>query len=501
MAVAELLSDFKAAREDRAKLDQVRKDFISQAKVDEDTGAIVLATAEDQGKWVKIKEGLEVLDHAVEQARLEVNAERYETEVNAELLELSKLEAAAGNKAGHQRPDEADESGSVGLGKAMKEITMATGPTSKEGSIELPMLSMAGGTPAYRDWETDDPEADADGMQEPTQLGLKAAYCKVVQPAGMDLKLSKVRAPVARQAYDVSKGTGGLTFPTIVAPAVMRMFDEARLPMYTTIYNTTHGNTMLVRRRNTLGGLGSTGIPWGQPPPHVREGNTIANLEPTYDSTSFMSWAVKYLGTLTYEVMRDLGPENIASEVTGDMMMAMGLYLAWLGVKGSGAMQGEGISTKLDDGTDVPPVSGSADDHVPTVKELSQMLHGLAERYAANAKFGTSWANIGDLRTLVGTDGHPLLQDDFSGEWQGKIFGRPVFASPGFNDFDDANKASLIVGDWRCMAYRFVKGMRLDRSEDANFKEDETVWRLCQDYDVHVIDVHGFRTFNSKDTN
>ena len=500
MAVAELLTEFKTERTARAKIDKARKDFLAARDRDPDTGGVVLATAADKAEWAKIRESLEIADHSVDTARADVNAERYEAEVEAEMAELDRMRAKAGKD---DLPRGEDAPAAVSLGSAMKQITMATGAKSKEGEIKLPALSLHGGNPAYTQWEADDADADASGVTAPDRIGMSARYCQVDAPA--QLTLDRVLAPAApaqRLTLDVDKTAIGDAFPTMVAPAVMRKFDEARLPMYCTIYTTPTGNTLKVRRRNSLSGASTTDIPWGQPPPHVAEGVGINNLEPTYDVTDLMAWSVKYTGTLTYEVMRDLMPEDIQAEVTNDMIGAMVLYMAWLAVKGSASSQGEGVATRFD--TDQPgaatAVVGTADSHVPTVNELAKMLHGIAERYASNAKFATSWANIGDLRTLVGTDGHPILQDDFSGEWPGRIHGVPVFATPGFSDFGDDVKAPLILADWSCMGFRYVEGMALDRSDDVNFKEDETVWRIRQTYDCKPLDVNGFRAFNSKDT-
>jgi len=80
------------------------------------------------------------------------------------------------------------------------------------------------------------------------------------------------------------------------------------------------------------------------------------------------------------------------------------------------------------------------------------------------------------VRKLKTSTGEMVWQPAITAGDPDIILGKPVFIAPGFDTFA-ASKKPIFFGDWSALAVRIAGGLRFERSAEAGFGTDQTVFR------------------------
>lgn len=89
-----------------------------------------------------------------------------------------------------------------------------------------------------------------------------------------------------------------------------------------------------------------------------------------------------------------------------------------------------------------------------TADEVIQLHDKIIDDYQSNAIFIMSSATRTALRTLKGSDGHYLLNDDITSEFGSTLLGKPVFVTDNMDDMG-AGKTAIYYGDLSGLAIKF----------------------------------------------
>ena len=89
-----------------------------------------------------------------------------------------------------------------------------------------------------------------------------------------------------------------------------------------------------------------------------------------------------------------------------------------------------------------------------TADEVIQLHDKIIDDYQSNAIFVMSSATRTALRTLKGSDGHYLLNDDITSEFGSTLLGKPVYVTDNMDDMG-AGKTAIYYGDLSGLAIKF----------------------------------------------
>lgn len=109
---------------------------------------------------------------------------------------------------------------------------------------------------------------------------------------------------------------------------------------------------------------------------------------------------------------------------------------------------------------------------------LVDLFHSVIAPYRASssAAFGMADLTAATVRKLKTSTGEMVWQPAITAGDPDIILGKPVFIAPGFDTFA-ASKKPIFFGDWSALAVRIAGGLRFERSAEAGFGTDQTVFR------------------------
>lgn len=109
---------------------------------------------------------------------------------------------------------------------------------------------------------------------------------------------------------------------------------------------------------------------------------------------------------------------------------------------------------------------------------LVDLFHSVIAPYRASssAAFGMADLTAAAVRKLKASTGEYVWQAALTAGDPDLILGKPVFIAPGFDTFA-ASKKPIFFGDWSALAVRIAGGLRFERSAEAGFGNDQTVFR------------------------
>jgi HK97 family phage major capsid protein len=109
---------------------------------------------------------------------------------------------------------------------------------------------------------------------------------------------------------------------------------------------------------------------------------------------------------------------------------------------------------------------------------LVDLLHSVIAPYRASTgvAFAMSDSAAAIVRKLKTADGDPVWQSALTVGNPDLILGKPVAIVPQFDAFAASSKP-IWFGDWKALVVRIAGGLRFERSAEAGFGNDQTVFR------------------------
>ena len=229
-------------------------------------------------------------------------------------------------------------------------------------------------------------------------------------------------------------------------------------------------------------------------------------------------------------MIQDLEGGDIEQELLDDAGVGLGLQMSHFLVRGTGRTNNQswGVATRLGAVTNAPAyehdsqiiaqneVAASASltsggiNTLITYPKMVDLMHSIPEAYVndPSCAFMTSWFNVGKLRQVLDNEKRPIFDMDPTGVFPGRILGKPVVADPAFPNIPNALTGTagsartaivpnIIFGCWKNYVMRLAGGLRVDRSDEDRFSNDEVSWRFLQRYDGDVLDPWGFAGYTT----
>lgn len=212
----------------------------------------------------------------------------------------------------------------------------------------------------------------------------------------------------------------------------------------------------------------------------VEENTASTDVDDTLDAISFGAYKLIRTISITAEVEAmsiDAFETYIVKKLSDKLAIA--IENAILNGDGNGKMKGILTETGI---TKITYPNGSA----PTYASLCKMMANLKSGYKPNAKFVMSakmlWENIA---TLTVGDKLVFLPDP-TGEFAGRIFGRPVIEDDYISD------KKILFGNFTKYTINFNKPIEIKVDESAEFRKGNKVYRGMGLLDGKTVNTEGF---------
>lgn len=206
----------------------------------------------------------------------------------------------------------------------------------------------------------------------------------------------------------------------------------------------------------------------------VAEGVAITPNDPTFGSITLSANGYKSLVYVSRELIED--SEIDVEEILG-RLLGRGIGQA----NGTDLVTGNGTSKPL--GVANSPVDGSVTTWALLVAGatgpdlLQDLFHSVNAPYRPNSYWMMADATLAALRKLKSTTNEYLIQRSLVADQPETIFGRPVVTDPNFTS-GAGTGTRILFGDFSSYyAIRDVGTVRLERSDDFRFANDEVAFR------------------------
>lgn len=220
----------------------------------------------------------------------------------------------------------------------------------------------------------------------------------------------------------------------------------------------------------------------------VGEGTAISANDATFSQVSLGAWKYAKLTQISSELIADTGVDllgYIADDAGRAIAAAQGSHFA----SGSGSNQPLGYGTAYPIG--VTGATGGTG--VPTVANLIDLFHSVAQPYRASSKCG--WvmrdASAAYIRKLTAASSAPeQWAPSLQAGTPDMLLGKPVFYDPYAAAYGTPAKP-ISFGDWSSYVIRDAGSVRLERSDDFAFDKDLVTFRIVLRTDAKARDVNG----------
>ena len=223
----------------------------------------------------------------------------------------------------------------------------------------------------------------------------------------------------------------------------------------------------------------------------VGEGTAIAEADPSFAKVTLGAWKFGQLLQMSAELLQDSGVD-IVGFAAADMGRALGRVTGAAYATGTGSNQPQGVMTSI--GTGVTGGTGVAG--VPTIANLTDLVYSLGDPgYRANASFLMRDATAGKIRNLVNTSGDFLWQPSVQAGQPDRLLGFPVVTDPAVAA-TAVNANSVAFGDFQAgFVIRDAGSIRIERSDDYAFANDQVTWRADLRTDSDLRDANAIKLY------
>jgi HK97 family phage major capsid protein len=301
-------------------------------------------------------------------------------------------------------------------------------------------------------------------MEDNTELG---DWIRHGGSPTFDVPLKATRTLGGTESHDLTTGGGsaGAVVPLGFSGAFyMHMIATAAVRQTNAIVYTTSGGEPLKIPKSTADPTAAI----------VAEGVAITPNDPSLGSVTLGAYGYKEMVYVSRELIQDsdVDIEGILGRLLG---RAIGTASGTAYVTGNGSSAPQGVNL-----TPVAGVNGTWANLIAGATGpdlLTDVYFSVNAPYRPLGFWLMNDATLAAVRKLKATDNSYLVQRDFSQAPGETIFGRPVVTDP--NMVTGAGvKDSILFGDFSSyFAIRDVGGVRLERSDDFRFANDEIAFR------------------------
>ena len=247
-----------------------------------------------------------------------------------------------------------------------------------------------------------------------------------------------IRSMALKQRNDVNltKGDNGDIIPTTIANKIIeKIYAICPIVERADVYN-VKGNLSIPYYDES-----TTAITVGYATEFVELASSVGSFD-TVDLTGFLAGAlVKISKSLINNV-----DFNLTDYIVNRMAYSFKRWIEGECLKGT-ASKIEGLT-----GATLTVTAGAQT--AITADEVIQLHDKIIDDYQSNAVFIMSSATRTALRTLKGSDGHYLLNDDITSEFGSTLLGKPVYVTDNMDDMG-AGKTAIYYGDLSGLAIKF----------------------------------------------
>jgi HK97 family phage major capsid protein len=220
----------------------------------------------------------------------------------------------------------------------------------------------------------------------------------------------------------------------------------------------------------------------------VAENGAIPESEPDTIQRSMGGFKYGFATALSWELVQDQ-QLDLVGFLVGDAGPAIGDAMGRHFLTGSGSNQPRGVFT---DGTPAAATwaEGAATDE-QIADALIDLTHELPRGYRSNARFLVSDNTVKIMRKLRDANGQFLWANGLTAGAPGSFNGYTVLEDPGVAN----NKVAF--GDLSKYRVRMAGGLRVERSVDIKFMNDQIVYRFLQRADGLLVDQTAVRVLST----
>ncbi|WP_028657100.1 phage major capsid protein [Nocardioides sp. J54] len=269
---------------------------------------------------------------------------------------------------------------------------------------------------------------------------------------------------VAIESRDMS-GTGGLGKSAVSSTLWEYAVAASEILGYAQLITTADGNTIPMPKATVHADL--DGADLAPNDPIVESDSTLTTVDLAVTKRGFKTEVPnELLQDATFDVEGYIARN--AGRRLGQNVAAAAEAAAIAGFTTAGVTTPAGVLTNL--GTQSTAGQGS--------DLLVDLFHSVLAPYRAssNCAFGMSDLAAAVVRKLKTSTGEPVWQPSLVAGDPDLVLGKPVFIGTTFDSFA-ASKKPIYFGDWSALVVRIAGGLRFERSAEAGFGNDQTVFR------------------------
>lgn len=277
-----------------------------------------------------------------------------------------------------------------------------------------------------------------------------------------------------------SSSTGGSTVPTttlenLILP--LRNFTSV-LTAGATVITTASGESLTLPRLSSFGAAAQ-----------YAEAAAISGTDPATDSVTLGAYKLAQLILTSRELVED-SAIDIEGLITSLISQNIGILLGQRLATGTGSSQTLGLVPSATVGvTGATAVSGAF-----TFDNIIDLFYSVAAPYRANAAWIFADSAIGSLRKLKDTTNNYLWQPSTQLGQPDLLLGKPLYGEP--NMAAPAISAKpILFGDISKYWVRFVNSVRIERSDQAAFANDQIAFRGVLRADGVLTDSSAVKVF------
>lgn len=273
------------------------------------------------------------------------------------------------------------------------------------------------------------------------------------------------RAIRERREQRAMSGTNGLGKGSVGTQLWEYAVEASEILQYAELMTTTDGNTIPMPRATVHAEPDGTDLDPNDP--IVEDDSTLGTVDLAVAKRGFLTKVPnELLQDATFDVEGYIARN--AGRQLGLNVAAVGVTTAIAGFTTAGVTAPSGVLTNL--GTQSTAGQGS--------DLLVDLFHSVIAPYRASAScaFGMADLTAGTVRKLKTSTGEMVWQPSLVAGEPDLVLGKPVFIAPGFDTFA-ASKKPIFFGDWAALVVRIAGGLRFERSAEAGFGNDQTVFR------------------------
>lgn len=277
---------------------------------------------------------------------------------------------------------------------------------------------------------------------------------------GFDLKLTT--SDVAKRAMSA---TGGVGASSVAATLWEYAVEASEILNYAQVMTTSDGNTIPMPRATVHADPDAADIAANAV--ILDSDSTIAPVDLSVSKRGFKTNVPnELLQDATFDVegyiARNAGRQLGLNVASAAVAAAIAGFTTQGAVTPAGVLTGLGNQSTAGQGSDL----------------LVDLFHSVLAPYrtSVGAAWGVADLTAAVLRKLKTSTGEMVWQEGLQAGDPSVVLGKPVFIAPGFDTFAASSKP-IFFGDWKALVVRIAGGLRFERSAEAGFGNDQTVFR------------------------